>query len=142
MQAAAPVKVFIVDDATAIRASLTEMLEHGGRANVVGEAETPSEAIAGIHATHPQVVILDLHLKGGLGLDVLRAIHPAAPEITFLVLTNHPAPQYRRMCIAAGARHFLDKSLEFDRIPGLITAAHPQNDAPVSNTAPPRSLSC
>lgn len=140
MQAAAPVKVFIVDDAAPIRASLTEMLEHGGRVNVVGEAESPTEAIAGIRATHPQVVILDLHLRGGSGIEVLRAIHSAAPEIRFLVITNHPAQQYRRICAAAGASHFLDKSLEFDRIPGLITAD--SQDGIQLQTHPDGALPC
>ena len=53
-------------------------------------------------------------------MQVLRALHPQAPEIVFVVLTNHAEPQYRRACERAGAAYFLDKSTEFDRVPGVI----------------------
>jgi DNA-binding NarL/FixJ family response regulator len=125
MNTAAHTKVFIVDDSEAIRASLAEMLAHVPETNVVGEAKTPEEAIEGIRKTNPDVVILDLHLVGGSGVEVLRAIHPEAPAIRFLVLTNHPTQQYRRICMAAGASHFLDKSNEFVRLNELIRSVPP-----------------
>ena len=56
--------------------------------------------------------MLDYQLDGGTGLDVLRAVHPQAPEIVFIVLTNHAKPQYRRVCLDAGASDFFDKSPE------------------------------
>ena len=65
-------------------------------------------------------MLLDYQLVGGTGVDVLRAIHPQLPGIVFVVLTNHPDPQYRRACMAAGATHFFDKSTEFDRIPDVL----------------------
>ena len=96
--------------------------------SVVGEAGTPSDAIAGILRSHPQYVLLDYQLEGGTGLDVLRAVHPQDPGVVFIVLTNHATPQYRHACHEAGARHFLDKSSEFGRIKevisGLETAPH------------------
>jgi lipid A disaccharide synthetase len=73
-------------------------------------------------ATRPDAVVLDLHLKGGNGIDVLRAIHAEAPQIVFIVLTNHPTPQHRRLCLDAGARHFLDKSNEFTRVNEIVGA--------------------
>jgi DNA-binding NarL/FixJ family response regulator len=41
---------------------------------------------------------------------------PQMPDVSFVVLTNHAEPQYRRACARAGASHFLDKSSEFDRV--------------------------
>ena len=57
----------------------------------------------GISETQPDCVVLDFQLIGGTAVDVLRAVHPGSPEIAFIVLTNHPTPQYRRACMEAGA---------------------------------------
>ena len=87
---------------------------------VVGEAASAPEAIAGILRTRPDSVLLDLNLMGRTGLDVMRAVRPREPEIVFVVLTNHSESQYRDACMEAGARYFLDKSQDFDRVPGVI----------------------
>jgi DNA-binding NarL/FixJ family response regulator len=76
--------------------------------------------VDGILRTHPDSVLLDLNLMGKSGMDVLRAVHPQAPDIVFIVLTNHSEPQYRRACARAGARYFLDKSTEFERVREVI----------------------
>jgi|SRR5271156_4750234 len=120
MEQATPVTVFIVDDSTSIRERLTDLLDDIDGIEVVGEAETPADAIAGILKLKPAWVVLDYQLCGGTGVDVLRAVHPTAPDVAFVVLTNHPTPQYRRLCIEAGARWFLDKSTEFSRIKDVI----------------------
>jgi DNA-binding NarL/FixJ family response regulator len=111
-----PTQVFIVDDSTSIRLRLNEMLRCMDDVAVVGEAESASAAVDGILRTHPDSVLLDLNLMGKSGMDVLRAVHPQAPDIVFIVLTNHSEPQYRRACARAGARYFLDKSTEFERV--------------------------
>jgi DNA-binding NarL/FixJ family response regulator len=115
-----PTPVFIVDDLPSMRERLREFLADLPDVSVIGDAGTPTDAIAGILATRPACVLLDYQLVGGTGVDVLRAIHPQLPGIVFVVLTNHPDPQYRRACMAAGATHFLDKSTEFDRIPDVL----------------------
>lgn len=123
--------VFIVDDLPSMRTRLCELVGEVPGVSVVGVAGTPAEAIAGILSTHPACVLLDFQLIGGNGVDVLRAVHPQSPGTVFVVLTNHPDPQYRRACMAAGADHFLDKSTEFDRIGDVLrqlrnTARGPQ----------------
>ena len=79
-----------------------------------------AEARTQILSLRPDFVLLDLDLTGSSGMQVLRAIHPQAPEIVFVVLTNHSEPQYRRACQRAGATYFLDKSTEFDRVRGVV----------------------
>jgi len=91
-----------------------------GGVRVVGECAGASQAVADILSLRPHSVLLDLNLSGSSGMQVLRAIHPQAPDIVFVVLTNHAEPQYRRACERAGAAYFLDKSTEFDRVPGVI----------------------
>jgi len=120
MSNAQPMHVFIVDDAPAIRVRLHEMLDRIAGVLVVGEASSAREAISGILRLHPDSVLLDLNLYGRTGIDVLKAVHAEAPDIAFVVLTNHAEPQYRRACTEAGARYFLDKSREFTRVPEVI----------------------
>ena len=123
-----PTAVYIVDDLPSMRDRLREIVTGVAGAHVVGDAGTPTGAIEGILALRPACVLLDYRLEDGTGLDVLRAVATRTPETTFVVLTNHPDPQYRRACLAAGAHHFLDKSSEFhcirDVIRSLQGAAH------------------
>src|SRR4029079_14990968 len=72
----APRKLFVVEDAPAIRARLVELLDEIDDVCIVGEAESPAEAVAGIFETRPHCVVLDFRLTGGTGVDVLRAVHP------------------------------------------------------------------
>ena len=113
-------QVFIVDDSESIRRRLTEMLERAGGIDIVGEAATAGDAIDGILGKHPHSVLLDLNLGGRTGMDVMRAVRPQAPDIAFVVLTNHAEPQYRKACAKAGAAYFLDKSADLDRVPAVI----------------------
>ena len=119
--------VFIVDDSAAIRGRLVDMLNRIDGVFVIGEATSAAEAIAGILRARPHGVLLDLNLMGRTGIEVLRTVHPQAPEIVFVVLTNHAEPQYRAACTKAGARYFLDKSCDFERVPAVIAeiAAQP-----------------
>ncbi len=120
MNAEGSTEVFIVDDLPSMRARLRELVGEVPEVQVVGDAGTTSDAIDGILATSPACVLLDYQLIGGTGVDVLRAVHASSPDTVFVVLTNHPDPQYRRACMAAGADHFLDKSTEFDRIGDVL----------------------
>ena len=120
MQNTRPTNVFIVDDSASIRVRLAQLLGRTPGVNVVGEAGSATEAIAGILRSHPDSVLLDLNLMGSTGLDVMRKVRPHAPEVAFVVLTNHSEPQYRDACLEAGARYFLDKSQDLCRVPGLI----------------------
>jgi two-component system response regulator DevR len=125
MNTPARTRVFIVDDLPSMRERLRELIDGIDGIEVVGEAGTAAEAIAGIRGTHPDYVLLDYQLVGGTGLDVLRDVHPGAPEITFIVLTNHATTQHRRACLDAGARFFFDKSTEFGEVPSAITQSRP-----------------
>ena len=117
--------VFIVDDLPSMRERLRELVDGIDGVDVVGEAGTPADAIAGIRCTDPDFVLLDYQLVDGTGVDVLRAVHPHAPHIAFIVLTNHATAQHRRACLDAGARFFFDKSSEFGRVRSTIQASSP-----------------
>lgn len=114
--------VFIAEDSAEVRRYLVDLVNDIEGAQVIGEAESAEDAVRGILDAQPDCVVLDFQLVGGSGLDVLRAVHSRAPHIAFIVLTNFVTPQYRRACLAAGARTFLDKSSEFLRVRDEIAA--------------------
>jgi DNA-binding NarL/FixJ family response regulator len=116
----AEMNVFIVEDSASIRERLAAMLGDIEGVTVVGQAETPAEALEGILRTRPDSVLLDIQLTGGSGLDVLRKAHSQVPATVFIVLTNHANPQYRRVCMEAGAAYFFDKSNEIARVRQVI----------------------
>lgn len=117
-----PVKVFIADDSVLIRDRVAMML--GARAmTVVGQAETPQDSIDGILAARPDVVVLDVQLEGGSGLQVLRAIRLATPNIAFVVFSNSSGPSYRKCYLGEGAENFLDKSTEFEQLAHAVVKA-------------------
>ncbi|MEJ6023577.1 response regulator [Ramlibacter sp. PS4R-6] len=119
--AARDLKVFLADDSAPIRQRVAGMLPPAS--TVVGEGGTPHECIAGILATRPDVVVLDVQLEGGQGLEVLRAVRAAQPHVAFVVLSNNSQPAYRKHYLAAGASRFLDKSTEFDQLAAAVAAA-------------------
>lgn len=126
MRTAAAIKnIFVVEDSPAVRARLVEWLGAIDGAHIVGEAGTPDEAVRGILRTQPHFVVLDFQLEGGTGADVLRAIRAQAPRAVFIVVTNHMQPQFRRVCMEAGANAFFDKSTELGKVREMIAGAAP-----------------
>ncbi|HEX7270898.1 MAG TPA: response regulator transcription factor [Casimicrobiaceae bacterium] len=123
MCCAAAKSVYIVEDSASIRACLVDLLSEVEGVCVVGQAETPEAAVAGIVAARPDYVVLDFQLRGGTGIEVMKGVRAQAPATAFIVLTNHATPQYRRLCMEAGARCFFDKTSEFERVREVIAGA-------------------
>ena len=124
-QRTSPIKVFLADDSALIRNRVATLLADP-EVTVVGQGETPEECIEGILATLPDVVVLDVQLDGGQGLEVLRAVRAAVPQIAFVVFSHNSGPAYRKRYLDAGAARFLDKSAEFDQlVDAVAAAAHP-----------------
>jgi DNA-binding NarL/FixJ family response regulator len=123
-QSGSPVKVFLADDSALIRERVAAMLSSRAMA-IVGQAETPKASIDGILTARPDVVVLDVQLEGGSGLEVLRAVRQEAPNIAFVVFSNNSNPAYRKRYLGEGALRFLDKSTEFDQlVPAVENASH------------------
>lgn len=111
-------RVVIVEDSPRIRARLAEGLAEAGNLTVVGEAETEADAIALLRRGGWDVAVLDLQLRRGTGLGVLKALDASArpPGTKVIVFTNYAFPQYRDRSLALGADYFLDKAREFERV--------------------------
>lgn len=114
-----PIRVFLADDSALSRRRVAEMLTAQGMA-VVGEADTPESAVAGILASRPEVVVLDVQFRQGTGMQVLQAVLKALPRTAFIILSNHAEPAYRARYLAEGAVCFLDKHTEFYQLGGAV----------------------
>jgi DNA-binding NarL/FixJ family response regulator len=113
--------VLIVENSRLITARLRELILTVPGVQVAGAVDSEAEAVASLQRLPVDVVLLDLHLSQGTGFGVLRAIGdgqigPVVP----VVLTSHALGEYRRAAAALGARHFLDKLQEFERLPALL----------------------
>ena len=109
-------KVFLVDDSALMRQRLRRMLADVHDVHVIGEAGEVQEATDAILEQKPDVVLLDIQLFNGSGIDVLQNLKKAQPAPAVIILTNYPYPQYRQKCMEAGADFFFVKSSEFDRV--------------------------
>lgn len=116
------IKVFLADDSQQIRERVNSMLG-AAHMDVVGEGATPDSCVAGILQSHPDVVVLDVQLEGGTGLEVLKAIRSADPGVAFVVFSNNAAAAYRKRYLQEGAAQFLDKSTEFDQLADAVAKA-------------------
>ncbi len=123
-------KVFVVDDSAVIRQRLKRMLADEPKVEVIGEAGDAHGATDAILQLKPDVVLLDLHLLGGSGIDVLQSLKHDQPAPAVIILTDYPYPEYRRMCLEAGADFFFIKSTEFDQVvPALNQLIQQAGDA-------------
>jgi two-component system response regulator DevR len=113
-------KVFVVEDSLVILERLTKMLRAIPEIDVVGHAGDVREAIAGILATKPDIVVLDLKLAHGSGFDVLSEVHRREPGIDVYMLSNFASEPYRRHAERLGALGFFDKSKEFERVRDVV----------------------
>ncbi len=115
-----PLRVFLAEGSEILRSRIVDLFGEVEGVRVTGVSGSAEGATAEILRSLPDAVVLDLQLSGGSGLDVLNAVHPHEPQIDFIILTNHSGPQYRRLCMARGARHFLDKSHDFARLGPIL----------------------
>ncbi|GAA1279027.1 response regulator transcription factor [Saccharothrix xinjiangensis] len=106
------VRVFLVDDHALFRAGVRAELESiTDEIEVVGEAGSVGEAVAGIAHHRPDVVLLDVHMPDGGGAEVLRQVRTTLPEVVFLALSVSDAAEDVIAVIRAGARGYVTKTI-------------------------------
>ena len=109
-------KLLIADDSTFSRQRLSHLItELTGIENIIYAEDVPS-AIEAIETEKPDVVVLDIQMPGGSGIDVLKKAQKEDQKPIFIVFTNYPYPRFRKSCLASGADFFLDKSFEHNEL--------------------------
>jgi DNA-binding NarL/FixJ family response regulator len=104
------VRVVLVDDHRLVRSGVRAEL--GAAVEVVGEAGDVDEAVRVIAATKPDVVLLDVHMPGGGGAEVIRAVHGQLPAVRFLALSVSDAAEDVIGVVRAGARGYVTKTID------------------------------
>ena len=106
--------MFLVDDHALMRRGLREVLESADGIDVVGETGSAREAIRRIPAARPDVMLVDVRLPDGSGIDVCRRVRRVDPTIRALMITTYDDRDARAAAGAAGASGFLLKEVEVD----------------------------
>lgn len=105
-------RVYIAEHSSIARNRICEALAGLGQYLVVGVAEASNDAVTDIDDLDPDIVITDLLLRNGNGIDLVKRVRArkGAEHPLIFVVTNHASPRYRSVLAAAGANGFFDKS--------------------------------
>jgi CheY-like chemotaxis protein len=114
-----PVRVLVVDDSPAIRARLAGLMREIPGV-VTSEASGADEALDHVQRQGTDLVILDIHMPGKNGLEILPLLKATAARPTVVVLTSHPTELHRRQCLTLGADYFFDKSRDFAQVVDVV----------------------
>jgi DNA-binding NarL/FixJ family response regulator len=114
-------RVLLVEDSPVICGLITEIINEVPGVRVAQSVESERDAIAAVARNNVDVVILDLQLRKGTGFGVLRALRDMPKKPIVVVLTNFALQSYRETALALGARDFLDKSRDYDRLPAILS---------------------
>jgi two-component system, NarL family, response regulator DevR len=110
------ITVFLVDDHEMVRTGVADLLETSGDISVVGEAATVAQARARIPAMHPQVVLLDMRLPDGSGIDVCRELRTTEPNVRCVMLTAFNDDEAIYAAVIAGAAGYLLKDVRGSKL--------------------------
>jgi two-component system, NarL family, response regulator DevR len=113
-------KVFIVEDSALMYARIAQAVKAIDGLFVSGAASDTQGALKAIRATTPDALIVDIQLREGSGLDVVKQIKTERPETKAIVLSNSATWPYEHAARMAGADYFLDKSTEFGQLAGIL----------------------
>ena len=144
--------ILLVDDHPVVRRGIRQILVDGMEQVTVGEAADAPQALVSLRSGEWEIVVLDLTLPGVSGLDLLKEIRRMSSTLPVLVLSMHPAAQFARRVLMAGASGYLNK----DSAPTELIAAVQQvrqgrqyqgrgvadlsGQAPASNSRAPHDL--
>ncbi len=117
-----PVRIFLVEDSTIIRDNLVAALRESAPVEIIGCADDEATAIDRLQRERVacDLVIVDIFLKSGSGLGVLKAMAAFPDEPRRMVLSNHATPEIRAKCLELGATAVFDKSNELDEMLGWL----------------------
>lgn len=119
-----PIRVMLVDDHEVVRRGIVTAIDSSAALTVVGEASSVVEATRRLPAIRPDVLVVDLQLPDGTGIDVMRAARELNPEQDMLVLTSFDDDAALRESRAAGAAGLILKSARSKDIVSAIETVH------------------
>jgi DNA-binding NarL/FixJ family response regulator len=109
-------RVFLVDDHEIVRRGIANIIDAERDLEVVGEASTAKQALGRVAATLPDIVVLDVRLPDGSGIDVCRSILSAHPDIRCLMLTAYDDDRASYAAVLAGASGYVLKDIRGEKL--------------------------
>lgn len=125
-------RVLVIDDHAIVREGLRRLISRDEGIIVVGEAASKNEAIAQISHHNPDVIVVDLHLPDGSGLDVIAWVRSLSQKIGIVVLTMSNMPEHVLASMQSGASSHVDKTAPISEV---LKAIKHSADKPLSFTA-------
>lgn len=119
--------LLIIDDRESVRHALAQRLSRVNGIDIIGSAGTSQDGINLARATHPDVVLLELKMADGQGIDALRLIRAETPPARVIVLTSYRDDFEQQVALKLGAERYLLKDIDS---PGLAKVILGQNNAP------------
>jgi DNA-binding NarL/FixJ family response regulator len=104
-----PLRVVLADDHALVRAGIRSLLERMPGVEVVGEADNGIEALASIESNQPDVVLIDIAMRGLNGLEVASRVAKTWPQVRVIILSMHADEEYVAQALRAGAVGYLLK---------------------------------
>lgn len=117
----APARILIVDDHPIVRAGLALRLSMHRNWEVCGEAGTQDEALALVDETNPDLVLVDISLKSGNGIDLIKQVNSRYPAVKMLVVSGFQESLYAERALRAGALGYLNKQESNDKLVEAIS---------------------
>ena len=114
--------ILIVDDSALIIERLLAMLTGVGSVKDITTASNYREAVTALTEARVDIAILDIHLTGKNGIELLKFIVKNYPQVKVMMLSNADNEKYRELCKKEGALYFVDKSREFELVPEILAS--------------------
>ncbi|MHB8626406.1 MAG: response regulator [Aggregatilineales bacterium] len=118
------IRVVLADDHSVVRRGIRDFLTEAGDITVVAEAATGSEAATLVAHHQPDVVILDIRMADGSGIETAQRLRDEGQTLGILILTAFDDPPYIRAAVEAGANGYMLKSASADEIVEAVRAVH------------------
>jgi DNA-binding NarL/FixJ family response regulator len=109
-------RVVLVDDHAIVRQGLAELIDDQGDLTVAGEADSPPQAMKVLADIMPDVVVIDITLNNGDGIELCHQVHERWPELPILVLSMHDESLYAERALRAGALGYVMKQAAQDTV--------------------------
>ena len=127
MEVPAVIQVLVVDDQSAFRVAVRRLLSHAPGFELVGEAETATEAVALATSLKPDIILMDINLPDSSGVKVTRLLMDALPSTTVILLSTYPAADLPPDVDGCGAVAYLHKEdLSIKTLRALLAGSTPE----------------
>ena len=114
-------QVLIVDDSPVIVSRLKSLLEGLPGLDSILDAGTYADAVAILAERSPHILLLDINLPDHSGIWLLRYVAEKYPSIIVIMISNQTSEYYENICRRLGAVYFIDKSIDFDKVPAILS---------------------